>query len=512
MEINTKPQNSGSLMNDGPQKVWGLGIRMRSFHRVVCAASLSAAVLLMPGLQAQEPTDTPQPGQRPGAVEAQANAPSPGVDTQEVHILAGRSVIINMQSRLARVLVSNPAVIHTETTSPTQIVIVAKAPGSSSVIIWDVTGHSRILDVYSDVDVAGLRSALQQAYPNESIQVTADQGNIVLTGVVPSKEAFEDIGKIAGSYSKALVNSLIIAERHGRQILLQVKFAEVDRTKLEQFGINFFSTGAANTIGTVTTQQFSPPTAGAALKGAIPGSSTGFTSSFNFGDLLNIFLFRPDINLGATIKDLQQKNVLQLLAEPNLLAMNGQPAKFLAGGEFPYPIVQPGTQFNTVTIVFKPFGVQLNFTATIETDDVIRLKVAPEVSALDFSNAVTVSGSTIPAISTRKAETEIELKNGQSFGIAGMLDHRTTVLLSKLPGIGDIPILGKLFRSKSINNTATELVVLVTPTIVDPVGQAIAPPKLPVNPVPLLNEPTFDENVGTKSKTPPNPPSQANPK
>lgn len=463
---------------------------MRSVRFLICAGLSS--LLLLSGLQAQEIATKTQPE---GTVQA---APQAGVDTQEVHILNGRSVIINMQARLRRVLVSNPTIIHTETTSPTQLVMVARQPGSSTVIIWDETGHSRILDVYSDVDVAGLRDAVQQAYPGESIQATADQGKIVLTGVAPNKEAFDDLTKLATVYSANVVNSLTIAEKHGQQILLQVKIAEVDRTKLDQLGINIFSTGAANTPGTVTTGQFSPPTVGngGQITGHIPGQNNGTTTTLNVTNLLNIFLFRPDLNLGATVAALQQKNVLQILAEPNLMAANGQPAKFLAGGEFPFPVIQPGVTFNTVTIVFKPFGVQLNFTAIIERDNVVRLKVAPEVSALDFTNAVTVSGFTIPAISTRRAETEIELKNGQSFGIAGLLDHRTTALLNKVPGIGDVPIIGKLFRSKSINNSVSELMVLVTPVIVDPVGQAGASPKLPPMSMPLLDSPKFDQSLG----------------
>jgi pilus assembly protein CpaC len=284
-------------------------------------------------------------------------------------------------------------------------------------------------------------------------------------------------------------------------------FAEVDRTKLEQWGINIISTGASNTPGVTSTQQFGPITAGGNngnLSGVIGAPIRGTATSFNVSDLLNIFLFRPDLNLGATIRDLQQKNVLQILAEPNLLAMNGEPAKFIAGGEFPFPVVQGGTQNGTaITIQFRPFGVQLQFVGFIENDDVIRLKVMPEVSSLDFANALTISGFTVPAISTRKAETQIELKNGQSFGIAGMLDHRTTAQLSRVPGISEIPILGHLFRSKSINNTSTELLVIVTPIIVDPIAQATEKPVAPERPVPMLDEKKFDESVKKKPVTAP---------
>src|SRR5207249_2555752 len=215
-----------------------------------------------------------------------------------------------------------------------------------------------------------------------------------------------------------VVSSLQVAALHERQILLEVKFAEVDRSKLQQFGFNLFSLGAGNTIGSVTTQQFASPTVGASgIKGVIGAPVTGATSTFQFSDLLNIFLFRPDLNLGATIKDLQQKSVLEILAEPNLMAVNGQKATFLAGGEFPFPLVQPGQGFTAVTIQFKPFGVKLDFTGNISNDGTIRLHVAPEVSTLDFTNALAIQGFTVPAISTRRAETDIELKDGQSFGI-----------------------------------------------------------------------------------------------
>jgi pilus assembly protein CpaC len=237
------------------------------------------------------------------------------------------------------------------------------------------------------------------------------------------------------------------------------------------------------------------------ITGTIGAPATGFTSSLSASNLLNVFLFRPDLNLGATIQDLQQKNVMQILAEPNLMARSGESAKFLAGGEFPFPVVQGGTgSYSAVTIQFKPYGVKLDFTGTID-GDVIRLKLAPEVSTLDFTNAVMISGFEIPAISTRRAETQIELRNGQSFGIAGLLDRRTTVQLSKMPGIGDIPILGELFKSKSFNRTNTELLVMVTPTIVDPVTENPAAPQTPTMTFPNLNNKAFDASVRSKSDT-----------
>jgi len=432
------------------------------------------------------------------AQEQQYAQPTLAPETQSVHVQVGRSIILNTQARLRRIVVSNPNVLDTATVSPTQVVVTAKSPGSSSLVLWDESSNARIVDVYADVDISGLSDGIKSAYPRDSVQIEAEQGRIVVTGKVTSKAEADDILRIAGVYSKEVVNSLIVESPHEKQIMLKVQFCEVDRTKLEQFGINILSTGAANTVGTTSTGQFSPPTSGA-LTSAIGGSAQGFTSSLSASNLLNVFLFRPDLNLGATIQDLEQKNVLQILSEPNLMARSGQPARFLAGGEFPFPVVQGGTgSAVAVTIQFKPYGVKLDFTGTID-GDVIRLKVAPEVSTLDFTNAVQISGFEIPAISTRRAETEVELRSGQSFGIAGLLDKRTTALLSKMPGIGDIPILGQLFRSKSITQTNSELLVLVTPVIVDPVSETLVAPQIPAMSVPNMEDRKFDRMMDQKS-------------
>jgi pilus assembly protein CpaC len=411
-------------------------------------------------------------------------------EAQPLHILVGKSVVINLQTRLTRVLASNPAVIEALVTSPTQLVVEAKAAGNSSLILWDDSGSSRMLDVHVDMDLTGLRTAIQNAYPNDSIQAQAEQGRIILSGTVNSQVAADDLVKMAGVYTKDIVNSLTVVEAPQRQILLEVKFAEVDRTKLDQFGLNLFSTGATNTIGVIGTQQFGPIT-GQGQGTKISAGGTELTLS----NLLNLFLFRPDINLGMTLQDLQQKSILQILAEPNLLALDGKKASFLAGGEFPFPIVQGGANIAAVTIQFRPFGVKLDFTGHISADNTIRLQVAPEVSTLDFSNAVTISGFTVPALSTRRAETEIELRDGQSFGIAGLLDQRAQAQLSKLPGIGDIPILGQLFRSRSIKKDRTELIVIVTPHIADPVKSGQQMTTTPKSVMPNLSAPKYDSDV-----------------
>jgi pilus assembly protein CpaC len=475
--------------------------------RAVKIASLVVLFAMLPAVQNGAAQQLPATPEAPAASPAQPMTPAPATapapqqmpapsEGQALHILVGKSVVVNVQTPITRVLSSNPAVIETLATSRTEVVVEGRAAGTSSLILWDETGRSQMLDVIVDLDVTGLRTAIEHVYPNQQVQVQADGGRLVLTGNVPDTKAAEDLNKMATAYSTQVVSSLQVTPLHERQILLEVKFAEVDRSKLQQFGFNLFSTGAANTIGALGTQQFAGPTVGGAgIKGVIGAGNTGTSSTFQFSDLLNIFLFRPDINLGATIKDLQQKSVLEILAEPNLMAVNGQKATFLAGGEFPFPIVQPSQGFTSITIQFKPFGVRLDFTGTISDDNVIRLHVAPEVSTLDFTNGLTISGFSIPAISTRRAETEVELKDGQSFGIAGLMDHRAQVQLAKVPGIADVPVLGQLFRSRSINRSNTELLVLVTPHIVDPVHTQTSVPVEPKPAVPYINNPQFDEKL-----------------
>jgi pilus assembly protein CpaC len=263
-----------------------------------------------------------------------------------------------------------------------------------------------------------------------------------------------------------------------RQILLEVKFADVDRTALSQLGFNFFSRNPA-LVGASSTQQFSEP-----LFTQLGAAGNAQNTPLNLTNLLNLFLFRPDINFGATITALAQRNVAQILAEPNLIVVEGSEASFLAGGEFPFPTITStpttGAIAPVVTVQFKKFGVQLNFTPRGTASGAINLKVKPEVSALDYANAVTVDGVLIPAISSRVTETEVVLKDGESFAIAGLIDNRVTKVMSKVKGLGDIPIIGSFFRSYSTEKTADELMVVVTARFVKPVapGQEVKLPQI----------------------------------
>jgi len=263
-----------------------------------------------------------------------------------------------------------------------------------------------------------------------------------------------------------------------KQVRLKVRIVELDRSKLAQFGFNFFSAGGNNLATTSTGAFASTLTATTGSSGT--GSSVG-TKSVAVSNPLNFSLYSSKLNIGATLQDLATMNIAQILAEPTITTMSGQKANFLAGGEFPFPVVQtaaPG-QAASVTIMFKSYGVKLEFTPKVNSDGTIDLKVLPEVSALDFSNAVTIAGYTIPAISTRRADTEMVLQNGQSFAISGLLDQRTQDTLARTPGIASVPILGELFKSKNTNRSVTELIVIVTPEIVDPMQEKVPAPTAP---------------------------------
>lgn len=417
------------------------------------------------------------------------DAAAPAREAGTLRLIVGRSLFVEVPERLHRVYVSNPTVLDAITSSPDELVITGKSAGASSLVLWTMGGQKKIFTVLSDVDVGGLRQALAQALPGDQVEVEAQQGRIHLSGVVDSDAAAEEAERLANVYSKDVVNSLVVDARHQPQIQLQVRIAELDRSKLDAFGINFFSLGKNS--GASSTEQFSPPS-----YQSQNGSNTAVISDF-----LNLFYFNFDHNLGVTIKDLQTKGILQILAEPNLTTIHGKTARFLAGGEFPYPIVQPGGAGSvpTVTVQFRPYGVKLEFTPFVNSDGTIRLKVAPEVSALDYTNEVVIAGYTLPALSTRRAETEVELRDGQSFGISGILDQRTTDSLSKIPGIGDIPVLGQLFRSKNLNRSTMELVVIVTPRIVDTLTDVKLPaPTTPAMPVPALQDKAFDRDLPKK--------------
>jgi pilus assembly protein CpaC len=417
-------------------------------------------------------------------------------DVPQLTVVASKSIIVNTAEPIERVSVTDQAIADAIVISPQQVMINGKSPGIVSLILWDRAGKTTSYDLVVEVDLSLLQRQIEEQFPTENINISSAKGAVVLSGTATEPRVVEKAIEISGSFSPKVINLLQLPPPPDtEQILLQVKFADVDRAATQQLGINIISTGATNTLGSTSTQQFSPPFSNLNLSTISPSPGRGLVTQTTLTDVLNIFAFRPDLNLGVTIKALQQKNLLQILAEPNLLASNGKEASFLAGGEFPFPVVQGGQNINTVTVQFKEFGVRLNFTPTTTPSGKIRLKVRPEVSALDFTNAVTIAGFFIPALSTRRAETEVELADGQSFAIAGLIDNRLTEVSNKIPGLGDLPIIGYLFRSRQLNKSKTELLVLVTPKFVKPLNPDQLPP-IPENPKPFLDPQKFDGKVG----------------
>ncbi|GAC1433012.1 MAG: type II and III secretion system protein family protein [Terriglobales bacterium] len=473
---------------------------------VTLACSLSFPLLS----KGQASTTVPENQATPAAQEAPAQqGPTATAQTSQaeatsaapLRVLVGKSLLINTTERLKRVSVTDAGVADAIVVTPTQILVHGRSAGEVSLLIWDELERSRSFDLRVDVDVSAVAEEERRVFPDEQITVTPSRSAIVLSGHVSTEDVSKRAGLIAEAYSKNVVNVLTFGPVGAQEVLLEVKFAEVDRTAVVQLGANFFAPGVGNTVGTVTTGQYgglsvtnsasSTTTAG----GTTTTSTTGNKPTISLSNALNLFLFRTDLNLGAVVEALQQKNLLQILAEPNLIAVNGKEASFLAGGEFPFPIVQPGQGFTAVTITFKEFGVRLRFTPVIMPSGNIHLRVQPEVSTLDFANALSISGFTIPALSTRRADTEFELQDGQSFVIAGLIDNRVTNLNSKIPGIGDIPILGNLFKSKNLQKNNSELMVLCTVRRVSPSSQE---PPLPKNPQKFLEPGKFDNSKSPK--------------
>jgi pilus assembly protein CpaC len=478
------------------------------------AASLVAALSAFaqapaPNLASANPpvSATPQqaaPPAAPAPFSPENNPPQEeATGAAPIRVMVGKSVLINTRDRLRRVSVTDPAIADAMVVTPTQVLIHGRAPGEVSLIVWDESEHSRSFDLRVDLDVSTVSEEIKKIFPDQTIAVSASRNAIVLSGHVATKDDAERAGMLAGAYSKNVVNVLSSGPVGAEEVLLEVKFAEVDRTALTQWGFNLLSTGAARTVGATSTQQFGPfsgsnvgvippgitpgtiPVGNNLISGGIGGTGSPSAASIATNNLLNIFLFRPDLNLGAVIQALQQKNILQILAEPNLIAVNGKESSFLAGGEFPFPVVQSTGGYNAITIQFKEFGVRLKFSPVIMPTGNIHLRVQPEVSALDFSNALTISGFTIPALSTRRADTELELQDGQSFVIAGLLDNRLTDVASKIPGLGNLPILGNFFKSKNLTKSTSELMVLVTAHRISP---TTAPPPLPKYPEPFMDQ------------------------
>lgn len=386
----------------------------------------------------------------------------------DIKVALGKSIVIDYPEDISRISTSSPEVVDAVPATTREILLHGKGLGAATVVVWSKSGQRSFYNVNVEPNLEPIRRLLKETFPNEEIHIIAARDSLSLTGKVSSQSVADRATVLATPLAKSIVNNLQVAALPvEKQIVLRVKFAELNRNRIQSFGVNLLSTGALNTVGRTSTQQFSAPNA-TEIRGSIPGRNEGFGSSFSISDALNIFMFRPDLNLGAFVKALQTEGVLQILAEPNLVTTNGKEASFHVGGEFPVPVLQGGGNAGAVTIMFREFGIRLNFNPNITTHQTIKMHVRPEVSTIDLANAVTFNGFTIPALSTRKMETDIELGEGQSFVIGGLIDDRVNDTMSRIPGLASIPILGALFKSRTENKTKTELVVMVTPEITMP--------------------------------------------
>ncbi len=443
----------------------------------------------------------PPSGTQPAAASSQDS-------TNDLSLAVGKSVVLDLARPVTRIVVGLGDYANAQAVSPTQILLSGKAPGETSLIIWDQSGGRQFFNVTvrpstfaSNDTLEGVRRELRAELPGQNVRVSQDNGVIFLRGTVSNLNSSDRAVMIASTAGKVVNLLNVNVPASEPQILLKVRFASIDRTKEKQLGINIFSTGFGNTIGAISTNQFTATT---------PQIASGTATLTNVNPL-NIFAYYPGINLGVTIQALEQKGLAEVLAEPNVMAKNGHQASFLAGGEYPYPVAQSGASGGTsapITIQYKQYGVLLAFLPTITNRGTIRLQVAPEVSALDYANAVNIGGATVPALTIRRVKTEVELADGQSFVIGGLLDNRESDNFSKIPFIGDIPILGKFFTTMQRQKQNSELIVIVTPEIVNPIDAGTPVPELkypegflpPNSPIPMH---TPDTKIAGSAPAPP---------
>ena len=474
-------------------------------------------VILVAGPEARQQA----PAFGPGAAVTSRDTAAMAAPTT-VNLLVGRSTIVDIGGAIARVSLTVPDVADAMVTAPTQLLIHGKQPGTISMFVWDKLGAIKTYEVVVRRDLSSLVEQVKQLFPGETITVAGSGKDVVLSGTVTSKYVIDKAADVAGGYVEKKENVVnLLKQQEGvasNQVMLRVRFAEVSRNALQEVGASLFSDGNNSLFGRTTTQQFQAP------HFDLNQPSAALGDTLVFSDYLNLFLFDAKNKVGAVVKALQGKGVFQSLAEPNLIAINGKEASFLAGGEFPYPV--PQGQFGTFTIHFKEYGVRLTFTPTMVGGDLINLKIKPEVSSLDFNNAVVLEGFRIPALTTRRAETEVELRDGQTFAIAGLMNNTALSSMRKVPGLGDIPVLGMLFKSRAYSKDQTELVVMVTPQIVrrDSTGvssglPALVEPYLAPNskplapPAPYLGSPHPQSKSGGRSddNNVPQPQAMANP-
>ena len=383
--------------------------------------------------------------------------------SQKLSLTVGKSTILQSPEPIKRVSLASPEIADAMVLTPYQIYLMGKAPGLTNLSLWGTDDNvTVIVDLDVCPDLSRLKEVFHKLLPEEKdIKVTATHDHITLAGTVSSTTILSQVLALAGPYApmdqqkkSKIINLLEVAGVH--QVMLEVRISEMSRGLLRRLGLNFLGRGSDG-FGVSLLNNLTRAEPG----GAVLGLSDRVNAIIGGGD----WTFFIDA--------LKEDGLLKVLAEPTLITLNGKQANFLAGGEFPVPVPQvSGGGGQTITIEYKPFGVGLTFTPTVLSSKKINMQIMPEVSELDFSNAVTISGFTVPALTTRRVSSVVELADGQSFAIAGILKDETRQIVSKFPGLGDIPILGTLFRSSSFQKNETELIVIVTAHLVKPLDTA----------------------------------------
>lgn len=453
----------------------------RASRKLRMAAAGACAVAGVLTLAAQARGQAQPPATQPVEATAQAGSAAlitSGLEDGKICLVVDKSTVLRTDRAFKRVSVAQPAIADVNLLGPRSILLTAKKPGSTQLIVWDDQDRTQVVDVTVKVDLDALRAQLKKVFPDSQIEVTDANGTLSLRGTVPSLETADEAVKVATPYGKKVVNFLQVAG--GQQVMLKVRFAEVSRTAESALGMNFgFSDGTFSFGSNAGPDGLGMSGGLGATPPALAGSTATDAAIFGAG------------KLGSTafqyyLQALQNNNLMRVLAEPNLVAISGQQASFLAGGEIPVPVPQPGSGGTTVTIEWHEYGIRLNMTPVVLGNGMIRLKVSPEVSQLDNANAIMLNGFRIPAMITRKINTTVELGEGQTFAIGGLFQDQVNAYRNATPLLGDIPVLGSLFRSVRYQKQQTELVVLVTPCLVS----GMNPDQVPTSPGQYWRDPT----------------------
>jgi pilus assembly protein CpaC len=387
---------------------------------------------------------------------------------EDLRLTIGKSVVIDYPSDIRQIATSSPDILDASPITTREILLHGKGLGSATLVVWSKSGQRTFYNCTVDLNLDPLRRMLKETFPMDDITVRSTRDTLSLSGSVRNKEEGDRAVAVAGSFAKTVVNNMgVNVGMAEKQILLRVKFAELDRVREVQYGVNLLAAPGGTLIGSTTGQFTSVSTTGTA---AVPSTSGASAAISTITQALSLFAFDPKLNLGAFLKALESQSILQTLAEPNLVTTNGKEASFLVGGEFPVPVVQGGSGAGAVTVQFREFGIRLKFLPVLTDHKTIKMHLSQEVSTLDPGDGVTLNGFVIPALSTRRAETDVELGEGQSFVVAGLVSNAESDTFTKIPVLGSLPIIGYLFKSKDEKKNRTDLVVLVTPEITEPLG------------------------------------------